>query len=76
MINTSKLFRTSLKFFKNPLRFNAGQEGKSVVSQTTGSSVAHTDEIPVHLRPYDKKKYEVPSAKIKVLELTYFDKYV
>lgn len=25
-----------------------------------------TQNIPVHLRPYDKNKYEVPTSKIKV----------
>ena len=33
------------------------------VQQTTGSSVmesSKTNEIPVHLKPYNKAKYEVP----------------
>jgi len=25
-----------------------------------------SNEVPVHLRPYDKKKYEVPMEKIKL----------
>lgn len=25
------------------------------------------EEIPIHLKPYDKAKYEVPSTKLKVI---------
>jgi len=75
MINTSKLLRNSLKLLQNNLRFNKVQEAQSVVPQGTEASVAHPEEIPVHLRPYDKNKYEVPSAKIKVWEVSSIDKY-
>lgn len=30
------------------------------------SNQLKTQETPVHLRPYDKNKYEVPSSKLKV----------
>ena len=39
------------------------------VQQTTGSSVmeaSRSQEVPVHLRPYEKSKYEVPMEKIKM----------
>lgn len=38
--------------------------------QQTGSSAVmepiKSNEVPVHLRPYDRKKYEVPMEKIKL----------
>lgn len=43
---------------------------QKVTSQTSSSSIADFDankelEIPVHLRSYDKAKFEVPLKKIK-----------
>lgn len=66
MIRTSKLFRNSLKLFQNYLRAANIQEPKAVVTQQADESVGQHEEIPIHLRPYDKNKYEVPSAKLKV----------
>lgn len=39
------------------------------IQESAGSAViepAKTNEVPVHLRPYDKKRYEVPMEKIKL----------
>lgn len=66
MIKTFKLFRNSVKLAQAHLRFaNNIQEPKAVTTQGTEQPTS-AEEIPVHLRPYDKKKYEVPSSKIKV----------
>ena len=35
-------------------------------TESLASKELKTQEVPVHLRPYDKTKYEVPSSKIKV----------
>jgi hypothetical protein len=40
-------------------------EGKLTSFFSTQIKVAENKEIPVHLRPYDKEKFEVPSTKIK-----------
>lgn len=40
-------------------------DGKLMSFFTTQIKVSENKEIPVHLRPYDKEKYEVPSTKIK-----------
>lgn len=66
MIKTSKLFRNSFQIFQNYLRFASGSESRSVATQQTAQPTTQQDEIPVHLRPYDKNKYEVPSSKLKV----------
>jgi len=65
MIKTSKLFRNSFQIYKNYLRFANVQESRSVTAQRTTETTTHQEEIPVHLRPYDKNKYEVPSSKLK-----------
>lgn len=39
------------------------------ITQTGSSAIMEpnkSNEVPVHLRPYDKKKYEVPMEKIKL----------
>lgn len=66
MIRTSKLFRNSLSLFQNYLRAANLQQPKAVVTQQSDESVSQQEEIPIHLRPYDKNKYEVPSDKLKV----------
>lgn len=41
----------------------------SQLQQTQGSAVIEpsaSSSTPVHLRPYDKSKYEVPMEKIKI----------
>lgn len=46
----------------------------SQLQQSQGSAViepSSTASIPVHLRPYDKTKYEVPMEKIKINSGTY-----
>jgi len=67
MIKTSKLFRNSFQIFQNYLRFASGSESRSVTAQQTAQPTTQQEEIPVHLRPYDKNKYEIPSSKLKVI---------
>ena len=46
------------------------------VQKTGGSSVVEGEKgqkVPVHLRPYDKSKYEVPMEKIKLNSGNIFD---
>lgn len=46
----------------------------SQLQQTQGSAVIEPSasaSTPVHLRPYDKTKYEVPMEKIKINSGTY-----
>lgn len=46
----------------------------SQLQQTQGSAVIEpsaSSSTPVHLRPYDKTKYEVPMEKIKINSGTY-----
>lgn len=70
MITTTRLLRNSLKLFQNRLRFADVQESRSVATQETTATTSQ-EEIPIHLRPYDKNKYEVPSTKLKVIALKF-----
>ena len=71
MIKTSRLLRNSVKLFQNNLRFANVQESKSVVNTDADQTSVQQEETPVHLRPYDKNKYEVPSSKLKVAILPF-----
>ncbi len=41
----------------------------STTTESLDSKELKTQETPVHLRPYDKNKFEVPSTKMKVFLL-------
>jgi hypothetical protein len=64
------MFRAVARLLSRPLpvrRYFAEEVSKEAEKQK--SNVLKEEEkkyeIPVHLRPYDKAKYEVPSTKIK-----------
>jgi len=55
-------------FFKKPFRLVSFLSTPKywASNETLASKELKTQEVPVHLRPYDKHKYEVPSSKMKV----------
>ena len=59
----SSLFKNISKtlIFRSTPRFWA-----STTDILAASKELKTEETPVHLRPYDKNKFEVPSTKLKV----------
>lgn len=59
MFRYPALLRPFLRTFKTTKFF-------SDVVKTEGALSKKEEEIPVHLRPYDKEKYEIPSSKLKV----------
>ena len=74
MLKTLKLLKRSSQLVCS--RFSTNLNTNQTTSQeTTPTSsnqesvkdIKEKEEIPVHLRPYNKSKYEVPSSKIKVL---------
>lgn len=52
--------RVSLRYFATEVPKDAEKQKSSVLQEEEKKY-----EIPVHLRPYDKYKYEVPSTKLK-----------
>ena len=60
MFRYPALFRPFLKTFKATRFFSDVVKTEGVLSKK------EREEIPVHLRPYDQEKYEVPSTKLKV----------
>lgn len=60
MLRYPALFRPFLRTFKVTRFFSDVVKTEEVLSKK------EKEEIPVHLRPYDKEKYEIPSTKLKV----------
>lgn len=52
--------------FKTPRFSYATIDPKTPAATGTRDEVAEVEALPVHLRPYDKTKYEIASTKIKV----------
>jgi hypothetical protein len=60
-----QVFRNTFKTIQTFYRFSA--EATAAPTTAKEKTVATKDETPVHLKPYNRSKYEVPSDKIKVI---------
>lgn len=66
-MQSKTLLRTSFNIVKSFVRFSTEASSTPAPQQTKEKTVTETqEETPVHLRPYNKSKYEVPSTKLKV----------
>lgn len=69
MLNRLPVFRFAKRII-SPSRFYFANNETSQPLRTDAPKRTDTlvkeEETPVHLRPYNKEKYEVPSEKIKV----------
>lgn len=66
-MQSRSLLRSTFNVIKTFYRFSTEASSTPVTQQTKEKTVAETqEETPVHLRPYNKSKYEVPSTKLKV----------
>jgi len=65
-MKVTSFFRTSFNFMKTFYRFSAEQTATPTTTEPLKEKVVVTpEENNVHLKPYNKDKYEVPSSKIK-----------
>jgi len=65
MMKSTSLLRNTFKIIQRFYRSVGEETAAPPVTQEKPKVVSEKEETPLHLRPYNKAKYEVPSTKLK-----------
>jgi hypothetical protein len=66
-MKSTSLLRNTFKIIQRFYRSVGEETAAPPVTQEKPKVVSEKEETPLHLRPYNKAKYEVPSTKLKVI---------